>query len=299
MKTVLKWLGILLVVLVVIGLLAGAGLFFTTNSDINKTYDVAVAPITLPTDAASIEEGARIATIRGCNGCHTPDFGGGTFLNDPMLGVIETANITPGEGSAVSGYTVEDWDRAVRHGINPEGKSLMIMPSYEFAGLSDEQFGQLIAYMQTVPAVDREHPDPKVGLLGRVLLATGQLPLLPAALVDQTAKAPVSVAPTASVEYGAYLSTACIGCHKPDFSGGPSPDAAPGDPPAANLTPAGPLSKWTMEEFKTVLRTGVSPEGRTLDPEVMPWMMTQHFTDTEIEALWLYLQSIPPVVPKS
>lgn len=294
MKKLLKWLGILLIGLVAIGLLAVAGVYIVSGSRINKTYDVAVQPITIPADAAGIEEGARLMIIRGCIDCHGADFGGQVLIDDPALGTFHTANLTSGAGSATAQYSVEDWDRAIRHGIKPDGKGVMIMPSNEFSVLSDEQLGQMIAYLQTVPPVDREHPKPKLGMLGRVLFVAGQIPLLPAAAIDHTATHPVSLPPTASVEYGAYLVTTCIGCHQPNLAGGPVPGAAPGDPLSANLTPAGPLANWTLEDFRTVLRNGVTPEGTALNPEVMPWPLMQHMTDTEIEAIWLYLNSLPP-----
>jgi len=295
MKKLLKWLGIFLIGLVAIGLLAVAGVYIVSGSGINKTYDVAAQPITVPTDAAAIEEGARLTIIRGCNDCHEADFGGKLFIDDPLLGTFYTANLTSGAGGVAAHYSVEDWDRAIRHGINPEGKGVMIMPSNEFSVLSDEQLGQIIAYLQSVPPVDREHPAPKVGLLGRVLFLAGQLPLLPAAAIDHTAVHPAAITPAASAEYGAYIATSCIGCHQPNLAGGPIPGAAPGDPPSANLTPAGHLANWTLEDFRTVLRNGVTPEGTALNPEVMPWPIMQHMTDVEIEAVWLYLNSLPPV----
>lgn len=295
MKKFLKWLGIIVAVLVVVGLVAAAGVFIVSGSRLNKTYDVTVQPITVPTDAASIAEGGRLVTIRGCNGCHTPDFGGGIFIDDPALGSIYASNLTSGAGSATAQFTIEDWDRAIRHGVKPDGKGVMVMPSNEFSVLSDEQLGQVVAYLQTVPPVDRENPKPKLGLLGRVLFVAGQLPLLPAAGIDQTATHPASIPPTASVEYGAYLATTCKGCHYPNMAGGPSQE--PGGAPAANLTPAGPLATWTLDDFRTVLRSGVTPQGVEINPEAMPWPAFQHMTDVEIEAVWLYLNSLPPASP--
>lgn len=295
MKKFLKWLGILLAVIVVVGLVAAAGVYIVSGSRLNKTYDAVVQPIAIPTDADSIAEGGRLITIRGCNGCHAPDLGGQVMIDDPALGTFFSANLTSGAGSATAQYTVEDWDRAIRHGVKPNGKGVMIMPSNEFSVLSDEQLGQMIAYLQTVPPVDREHPKPKVGPLGRVLFMAGQLPLLSAAGIDQTATHPASIPPTASVEYGAYLATTCKGCHYPNMAGGPSLE--PGGVPAANLTPAGPLANWTLDDFRTVLQTGVTPDGLAISPEAMPWPAFQHMTDVEIEALWLYLNSLPPASP--
>ena len=43
------------------------------------------------------------------------------------------------------------------------------------------------------------------------------------------------------------------------------------------------------------LRDGVSPEGQKFDPAEMPWQEIGQLTDDELKALWLYLQSLPPV----
>lgn len=297
MKRVLKWIGILLAAVVgVIVLIALAG-YFVSERRINETYTIAEEALTLPTDAASLAEGQRLVTMRGCSDCHAPDFGGKVFIDDPMLGSISTANLTGGEGSATANYTVADWERTIRHGIRPDGRGLLIMPSYEYAGLSDEQVAQMIAYLRTVSPVDRAPAEPRLQPLARALFLAGQLPLLPAEMVDQDAAHVASVPAEASVEYGAYLSTTCTGCHHPNLAGGPTPGSAPGDPPAANLTPAGHLVNWTLDDFKNTLRNGVTPEGKVLDPAIMPWPIAAQMTDLELEALWLYLNSLPAATP--
>lgn len=294
MKRVLKWIGILLAAVVGgIVLIALAG-YFVSERRINKSYTIADESLTLPTDTASLAEGQRLATMRGCSDCHAPDFGGKVLIDDPMLGSISTANLTGGEGSATVSYTVADWERAIRHGIGANGRSLIIMPSYEFAGLSDEQVAQMIAYLQTVEPVDRVAAEPRLQPLARALFLAGQLPLMPAEAVDHSAAHAASVPAEASVNYGAYLSTTCTGCHHPDLAGGPTPGSASGDPLAANLTPAGHLVNWTLDDFRNTLRNGVTPEGKVLDPAVMPWPIAAQMTDVELEALWLYLQSLPP-----
>jgi hypothetical protein len=42
-----------------------------------------------------------------------------------------------------------------------------------------------------------------------------------------------------------------------------------------------------------VLRTGVTPEGKKLNPKFMPWTMTKDMTDDELKAIYLYLKSLP------
>jgi len=88
----------------------------------------------------------------------------------------------------------------------------------------------------------------------------------------------------------------CTGCHRPDFAGGPLsgiPDAPPA--PAPNLTPGGPLVSWTRDDFARALRTGRTPHGRTLAAEWMPRTSLGQATDEEVDAMWLYLKSLPPV----
>ena len=297
MKRLFKWLGFLVLGLVV--LLAVAWLAVTVISErrIAKTYDVADAPLTVPTDAAAWEEGRRLVTIRGCTDCHAADLGGKTLLDDAMIGSIHTANLTPGEGSRTADFTAADWVRAIRHGVGPDGHSLLIMPSYEYANLSDEQIGQMVAYLASLPPVDRVPSEPKLGPLGRILFLANQLPLLPAEQVDHAVVAPAAVPAEASVEYGRYMASSCTGCHGVNFAGGPTPGSGPDDVPASNLTSSGHLSAWTLDGFKTALRTGVTPEGRELDQLVMPWTLTREMTDVELEAIWLYLNSLPPAVP--
>jgi hypothetical protein len=86
-----------------------------------------------------------------------------------------------------------------------------------------------------------------------------------------------------------------MGCHGANFAGGPVPGSPPDAPEAANLTPAGNPGNWNQQDFLTAMRTGVTPEGKTLDPGVMPWPIANAMTETELEALWLYLRNLEPV----
>ncbi len=119
MDRVLKWIGIVLGGIVGLVLLAGLLGFIISEGRINQTYDVPFEPLAVPTDAASIEEGRRLTAIRGCADCHGEDFGGNVMIDDPMIGRFYAANLTKGEGSATADFTAEDWDRAIRHAVDP------------------------------------------------------------------------------------------------------------------------------------------------------------------------------------
>jgi hypothetical protein len=66
------------------------------------------------------------------------------------------------------------------------------------------------------------------------------------------------------------------------------------EPYPANLTPDGAtgLGDWTEADFIRALREGKRPDGSSLSPQ-MPWMAFGQMNDTELKALWLYLQSVP------
>jgi mono/diheme cytochrome c family protein len=93
-----------------------------------------------------------------------------------------------------------------------------------------------------------------------------------------------------SVEYGKYLSIACQGCHRENMKGGDP--VAPGFPLVADISSTGNPGKWTDEQFLNTLRTGTTPEGKVLKPQEMPWTMTQAYTDVELKALHMYLNSL-------
>lgn len=294
MKRLLKWTGIIFGGLVGILVVAVIGVYAVSNGRINQTHTITVNPLTIPTDAEVIAQGEHIARSRGCTDCHRADFSGGLLLDDPMVGTVYATNLTPGRGGIGAEYGDEDYLRALRHGVGPDSKALWIMPSHEYYYFSDQDTAALIAYLKTLSPVDSENSEKRAGPLARVLFLAGELPLLPAELIDHTGPRPTSPAVGVTAEYGQYLSVTCAGCHGHDFAGGPVPGAPPGTV-AANLTPGGNLQHWSESDFATLLRTGVTPDGREMDREWMPVNSLQNLTDGEISALWLFLRSLPAV----
>jgi len=286
---ILKWIGIVLGALVGLIVVAGLVVFLVSNGKINKTYNVPAHDLTIPTDAASIAEGKRLATFRGCRGCHSDNVAGGVFIADPALGTIYAANLTPGGETA--DWSASEWERVIRQGVKPDGKPVAIMPANEFYVLNDEDLGKIIAYLKSVDAQSVHYPKPAWGPLGRVLIATGMVPF-PAAVVPHNAPRPTAPEPGVTAEYGAYLSTSCTGCHGGDFAGGTTPDDQTELKP--NLTSGGEIADWSEEDFTRVLREGVKPDGTSVS-DGMPWDLFSGMTDDEIGALWMYIQSLPPL----
>lgn len=285
--------GIVVLLAVVVG-----SVYALSDSHFNRDYVVDPAPLAVTgggTNGHLVERGEHLHRIRGCADCHAEDGGGGEFVDNGPMGRLWASNLTSGEGGIAGSYTESDWDRAIRHGVGPDGKPLMFMPAQEFWPLSDDDVAALIAYYQSAPAVDREIPEPAIGPLGRLLYLTGQLPLVPAEVVDHDAARPPAPAAGPTREYGAYLATGCVGCHGPGMSGGKIVGGDPNWPPAKNITPDEEtgIGAWSHEEFVVAMREGIRPNGSEIDP-VMPIQATSHMTDVELEALYRYLMSLEP-----
>jgi len=240
--------------------------------------------------AAQVELGARIVTVRnGCVDCHGQDLGGGRVVDNPLLGRIWAPNITP---ARLAGWTDGAIARAVSRGVAPDGRPLLVMPSFEYSHLSQGDVAAVVAYLRSVPRVERDVPAQRIGPLGAVLYATGKLPLFAADQIAQDAafRDKPDEAPTA--EFGRYLATsACIGCHGAEFRGGPIPGGAPEWAPAASLR-LGADPRWSAQAFAATMRDGRSAiDGHALRAP-MPVALARQMSETEVGALWQYLSTL-------
>jgi mono/diheme cytochrome c family protein len=293
MKKIFKWIGIVLGSLVGLTLIAALTLFLMGSARLNKTYDFPASDLEIPTDAESIAYGKhRVESL--CAGCHGADLGGlENWFDGGPLGTVDSANLTSGEGGIGDEYSTEDYVRAVRHGIDQDGKPIFMIAVASTSYLSDEDLGSIIAYVQTVPPVDHVVAGTKFTPLAKILFAAGVLPNIP--VEEVTHEVHVSAPKRdASAEYGEYMVNIndCRLCHGPELNGGPFPDPTI-TRISPNLTPGGELAFWTEEDFIKTIRTGMTPSGHELDPKLMPWNEYRNFHDYELQAVWLYLQSLP------
>lgn len=292
-KKVFKWIGFALAGLIGFVVLALIGLTVSANNRINKTYDVTPAAITIPTDAEALQRGEYLFRT-SCAGCHGDDLAGTRFFDDPTLGYIPAPNLTTGQGGIGGTYTDTDFVRAIRHGIDSGGKPLMIMPSSAYWYFSDEDLGAVIAYVKSAAPVDNDWGEKALKPMGRILLAVGALgDVFAAEGLDHSGPRPAASARDVTAEYGAYLvnTSDCRACHGETLTGGKSTE--PGAPFSPNLTPGGVLASWSAAEFIETLRTGLTPYGRQLDANFMPYEEYSRMTDDDLTAMFLYLQSLP------
>jgi mono/diheme cytochrome c family protein len=273
MKKLVKWTGIVLGGLLGLAVLAGLALYPIGMKKLTRSYPgIPVEVVNIPTDPTGVAHGRHIAIVWGCTKCHGENLSGKLLSGDPLLGTIPASNLTSGKGGIGRSYTDADWIRAIRHGIKPNSQVEVFMYDY-YSTLSDQDLGDLIAYLKQISPVDADFPALRYGSILPIAPAIGLF--TPAAEhIDHGAPRPADPAPGATIAYGRYLSVLCTECH------------------GNNL--AGKLEKWTQEDFVRAVRTGVLPNGRQL-PSAMPSKTLGEMNDTELAALWLYLQSLQAV----
>jgi mono/diheme cytochrome c family protein len=311
MKTFLKILGGMLLVIVL--LIAGIYLWASSASQdiFSKTYTAHASdfPIPFPVSEGNIdspemaleqavERGQHLVQARyACTECHGANLGGGVMVDAFPIGSLLGPNLTLGEGSVTRDYTPKEWDLTVRHGILPDGRP-SVMPSEDFQKMSDQELSDIVAYIRSQPPVDNTVPASTFGPMGKILVATGKM--IPSVLRIESHDVPQDVYPPAALvdaTFGAHLAATCTGCHGANLAGGPITGGDPKWPPARNLTPhATGLGDWSYDDFKKAMIEGLRPDGTPVKPPmtiIMPY--AARMTPVELEALWVYLRSLPAI----
>ena len=269
-------------------------LYLVTGARMTTRFDVVPGRVEVPKNEAAIERGRHVTrAISKCDDCHGEDLGGKIYSQGTVLGLVSATNLTSGKGGVGSEFTDADWVLAIRYGLRPTGTPLMYMPSNYSHDLHDDDLGALIAYIKSMPPVDRVMPRARAGISTRFYYLTGQLALIPAEIIKHSPPRNDPEKLGVNKESGRYLINVggCRRCHGRYLRGGPIPFARAGTPNSANLGPGGDIESWDLDDFFNALRKGREPDGGNLE-SIMPWKYTSELTDDEITAIWLYIQSL-------
>ncbi len=271
-------------------------LFFVIGKgvyDLTRSYPVAAVNVTIEGTPDQVARGKHLAGFL-CASCHTENgelpLSGGKNLSEDSglpLGDVYPPNITP--GGKIKDLTDADIFRILRSGVEPSGR-LTAMAFFPVRNLSDDDAKAVIAYLRTAPAVEGSRPPLSASPVLAAFVGLGFITSPGAELPVQ----PVSGPPKAvTKEYGEYVANFgdCRGCHGEKLDGNAPPPAPPG---ASNLTVIVP--KWSKDDFFKTMRTGVDPTGHQVQPP-MPWKTIGKLDDVELEALYLYLHSLAPILP--
>lgn len=234
----------------------------------------------VPTDAATLARGARLATRLGCAGCHEADFGGGSMGGDFLNGEAHPSNLT----AWVRKHDIASFEAAVRHGIDPDGRGYWSMPATGFVHVSDADIAALYGYISSLPLSPRKTPRSTLGPMPRFAVATGEDGPIPKwfPLVQPLAHADGDP----HLKRGEYLAmTMCSECHGPTLSGD-NPWEGPEGPPDLMIA-----ASYGEADFRHLMRDGKAIGEREL--RMMSRVARGRFkgmSDDEIGDLHAYLK---------
>jgi mono/diheme cytochrome c family protein len=240
--------------------------------------------------------------------------GVGGFIWDAKVqfpGTVGAANLTPDPDTGLGRWTDGEILRAIREGVDREGKALFpLMPYGHYRAMSDDDGKAVVAYLRTLAPL--RYTPPKKALNPPLNIIEKFIP--------KPLDGPVPTPSRANtIEYGYYLSQigACHECHTPKGEKGepiPGKDLAGGwemHTPffrvvTANITPH--PSTWmgqaTKEQFIARFRSfsainaSNAPQAEKGRNTVMPWLTFSGMTDEDLGALYDYLKSVPPIENK-
>jgi cytochrome c553 len=235
-----------------------------------------------------VAQGYRLARLHGCLSCHGEGLAGNHVFEAWPVGDIIAPNLT----KLARLRTDEQLTIAIRQGIGPGGRGLLVMTSAVHARMLPEETAALIAWLRSLPVKDGEEKPFKLRLLGRLMLVLGDFRLQPVAVKQYRQLMPPDLGPEHAK--GRQLAASiCAECHGPDLNGGPTPfaDTNPSFGRTFNLPPSLDIVvAYDLEQFRTLMKTGVPPSGRDLGMMAsVAKRDLSHLTDDEISALHGYL----------
>ncbi len=233
---------------------------------------LAAAPASAQSPAGPdlIARGKYVFAATGGCGCHTekdrPVNSGGRKYEGPF-GTVYSTNITPDRQTGIGDWTDDQIITAIRLGRRPNGERLVPVHPYPvFNGMAEEDLRAVVAYLRSLPPVNRANQPKKVIPLFESVF----LPAWLAAFAPR--ETPPPTAPTSGLARGEYLVRAvghCGECHTPRgltqatdntrFLGGTpkGPDGDPGPEHHAGQGHAG--SRGPRRRSRSTSGPGTSP----------------------------------------
>jgi mono/diheme cytochrome c family protein len=265
--------------------------------------------------AQGLSHGEYVARLANCVACHSVPEGealaGGLKMNVPMMGNIYTTNITPDNATGIGDYTFDDFDRAMRFGVKKNGQRMYpAMPYPSYAKMSEQDMRALYDFiMNEVEPVNQPNQANEIpGWKDNARLGMGIWNLL---TMDDEPYEPDSNQSDAW-NRGAYLIQGpghCGACHTP--RGLLMQEKGLDEDDSAFLSGA-PLDHWNASSLNGDINSGL---GRWTEADVAEFLgsghnrfgtafgtmvevvnnSTQHMSDADLNAMAVYLKSLPPV----
>lgn len=260
--------------------------------------------------AETIERGKQLTTAADCAGCHTADpskpFAGGKRLPTPF-GAVYSPNLTPDRETGIGAWSDEDFRRAFREGVAPDGSHYYpAFPYAYFTKLTRDDLLAIRAYLATLAPVRNERPAPELWWPFNhrfVMRGWNFLFFKPGIFEPNQQK---------STEWnrGGYLVTGaahCGACHTPKnifgadkrnraFRGG-SVDGW--FAPRLDSAVRSGLKSWSVDDVVEYLASGRNSRSHAAGPMAdVVLNSTSKMSEGDLRAIAVFLKDLPPGVPE-
>ncbi|WP_431281481.1 c-type cytochrome [Humitalea sp. 24SJ18S-53] len=271
---------------------------------------LATSPALAQPDAALLARGRYIGEVVGaCGACHDsvtptmqpiPGMGmaGGRVFDEGVFRAV-APNITQDRDTGIGAWTDAQIAAAIRDGHRPDGSLIgPPMPVESYRRISDRDLAALIAWLRTVPPV-RNTPTDR---------SRYSFPLAAMGPPVTTVPEPPTNDPVARGRYLAVNLAHCMDCHSGQrATGGADPDRRGatglalegpwGVVRARNISPHPDMGigRWTDAQIVAAITTGVSADGRPLQPPMaFRGPVWARMDPADMAAIVAYLRSLPP-----
>ncbi|HET7863912.1 MAG TPA: cytochrome c [Burkholderiaceae bacterium] len=252
----------------------------------------------------AVARGAYLARLGNCAGCHTArggrPYAGGRGLVTPF-GTVYAGNLTPDPLTGLGQWSADDFWRALHLGRSRDGRLLTpAFPYTEFTQVMRPDSDALFAYLRSLaPVVQPNRPHEL-----RFPYNTQAAQAVWRALFFRPASFRPEPLRPAEWNRGAYLVRGlghCAACHAPRNALGATQDPealagghVPMQPWFAPALGLAGLPPRAQADLVALLKTGTWAGGTAIGPmaEVV-FNSTQHWTETDLQAVALYLQDLP------
>jgi mono/diheme cytochrome c family protein len=258
----------------------------------------------------TVARGRLLTDAADCGSCHTADpskpFAGGKRIDTPF-GVIYSSNLTPDRDTGLGAWSDDDFVRAFRFGVAPDGSRYYpAFPYPHFTKIIKPDILAIRAYLETFPAVRNTPPSPQLRwpLNYRVLMrAWNFLFFRPGIFEPDQSK-------TAEWNRGGYLVEGvahCGNCHTPknlfgaekrgqEFGGRPSGGWFA---PRLDGAERSGLKSWSVEDIVEYLQSGRNARSHADGPMAgVVLNSTSRMSDADLRAIAVYLKDLPPGQPE-
>jgi mono/diheme cytochrome c family protein len=258
----------------------------------------------------AVARGEALAVAAGCASCHTADpakpFAGGKRIDTPF-GAIYSPNLTPDRDTGLGGWSDEDFVRALRLGVAPDGSRYYpAFPYPYFTKLIRQDLLAIRAYLATLEPVRsmRRPPELRWPLNYRVVMrAWNYLFLKPGILQPVQQKGTEWNRGRYLVEGAAH----CGACHTPkNLFGADKKGRSYGGgavqgwfAPRLDGADRGGLQSWSVDDITEYLQSGRNARSHAdgLMADVVA-NSTSKMADADVRAIAVYLKDLPAGAPE-